>query len=70
MLYESVIQVDERLQLINNEEERVESDVKGVSGDYIRIVKPLDVEALRKQLQVMNTLSLVYSLSNSTYLTA
>ncbi|KAI9986820.1 hypothetical protein PInf_025781 [Phytophthora infestans] len=50
-LYDSVIEVDERLQLINNDKDRVATDEKGISGDYIRVIKDLDVEDLTKQLQ-------------------
>lgn len=52
MLYESVIEVDERLHILSDKEERLATDVKGVSGDFIRVAKPLDVEALKSQLQV------------------
>ncbi|RLN20764.1 hypothetical protein BBJ28_00012718 [Nothophytophthora sp. Chile5] len=50
-LYDSVIEVGERLQLVNREEDRVPSDEKGISGDYIRVTKPLDVEDLTLKLQ-------------------
>lgn len=52
MLYESVIEVDERLQVISDPKRRVASDVRGISGDYIRVTKDLDVEDLRAKLQV------------------
>ncbi|KUF91656.1 Pantothenate kinase 2 [Phytophthora nicotianae] len=50
-LYDSVIEVDERLQLVNNEKDRLPTDEKGISGDYIRVIKDLDVEDLTKKLQ-------------------
>ncbi|CEG37397.1 5-oxoprolinase [Plasmopara halstedii] len=50
-LYDSVIEVDERLQLINNEKDRLPTDEKGVSGDYIRVLKKLDVEDVTRKLQ-------------------
>ncbi|CAI5745208.1 unnamed protein product [Peronospora destructor] len=50
-LYDSVIEVDERLQLVNNEKDRLLTDEKGISGDYIRVIKDLDVEELTKKLQ-------------------
>ncbi|TMW56149.1 hypothetical protein Poli38472_008797 [Pythium oligandrum] len=53
MLYESIVEVDERLQLIANAEDSIESDVKGISGDYIRVLKELDVDDLRQKLQAI-----------------
>ncbi|CAH0518836.1 unnamed protein product [Peronospora belbahrii] len=53
-LYDSVIEVDERLQLINNEKERLETDEKGISGDYIRVMKDLDVDDITKKLQIVH----------------
>ncbi|POM68224.1 5-oxoprolinase [Phytophthora palmivora] len=50
-LYDSVIEVDERLQLVNNENDRLPTDEKGISGDFIRVIKDLDVEDLTKKLQ-------------------
>lgn len=52
MLYESVIEVDERLQVISDASARVTTDVRGVSGDYVRVKKALDVDDLRRKLQV------------------
>lgn len=52
MLYESIVEVDERLQMISDESDRVATDVKGISGDYIRVLKELDVEDLRAKLEV------------------
>uniref|UniRef100_K3WI67 5-oxoprolinase n=1 Tax=Globisporangium ultimum (strain ATCC 200006 / CBS 805.95 / DAOM BR144) TaxID=431595 RepID=K3WI67_GLOUD len=51
MLYESVIEVDERLQLISDAKDRKDTDVKGISGDYIRVAKELDRNDLREKLQ-------------------
>ncbi|KAI9911947.1 hypothetical protein PsorP6_008872 [Peronosclerospora sorghi] len=50
-LYDSVIEVDERLQLVTNEKERLPTDERGISGDYIRVIKDLDVEDLTSKLQ-------------------
>ncbi|GMF21743.1 unnamed protein product [Phytophthora lilii] len=50
-LYDSVIEVDERLQVVPNEKDRLPTDEKGISGDFIRVVKELDVEDLTKKLQ-------------------
>ncbi|TYZ66594.1 hypothetical protein PybrP1_002591 [[Pythium] brassicae (nom. inval.)] len=51
MLYESVIEVDERLQVISDPKQRVSTDVRGISGDFIRVTKALDVDDLRAKLQ-------------------
>ncbi|XP_010553896.1 PREDICTED: 5-oxoprolinase [Tarenaya hassleriana] len=54
-LYEEVIEVDERIELVLEEEE--ESDVsspslfKGVSGELVRVAKPLDEKALKLLLK-------------------
>ncbi|XP_054803487.1 5-oxoprolinase 1-like [Prosopis cineraria] len=49
-LYEEVIEVDERIELVHDKEEKRESSssslVKGISGDLVRIVKPPNEEAL------------------------
>ncbi|CAI5715102.1 unnamed protein product [Hyaloperonospora brassicae] len=50
-LYDSVIEVDERLQLVNNEKERLPTDEQGISGEYIRVIQELDVEDLTAKLQ-------------------
>lgn len=55
MLYESVIEVDERLQLISNKKDLKDTDVKGISGDFIRVAKALDVNDLRKKLKVQSS---------------
>ncbi|EEF34656.1 5-oxoprolinase 1 [Ricinus communis] len=54
-LYEEVIEVDERVQLVLDKEEVDQNSsasvVKGVSGELVRIVKPLDEEALKPLLK-------------------
>lgn len=54
-LYEEVIEVDERVELVLDDQ-TVNSDssssiVKGVSGELVRITKPLNEEALRSSLK-------------------
>uniref|UniRef100_M4B3E8 5-oxoprolinase n=1 Tax=Hyaloperonospora arabidopsidis (strain Emoy2) TaxID=559515 RepID=M4B3E8_HYAAE len=50
-LYDSVIEVEERLQLVNNEKDRLPTDEKGISGDFIRVIQELDIEDLTAKLQ-------------------
>lgn len=50
-LYDSVIEVDERLQLVNNEKDRLSTDELGISGDYVRVLKEVDVQDLTNKLQ-------------------
>ncbi|XP_065852183.1 5-oxoprolinase 1 [Euphorbia lathyris] len=56
-LYEEVIEVDERVQLLlDQDQEEAEQDssslvVKGISGELVRVVKPLDEEALKPLLK-------------------
>lgn len=54
-LYEEVVEVDERVELVQESEEENKGDalpvVKGVSGELIKIVKPLDEEVLRPLLK-------------------
>lgn len=54
-LYEEVIEVEERIELVpNTEEENQDSSaslVKGVSGELLRVVKPLNEEALKSLLK-------------------
>ena len=54
-LYEEVIEVEERIELVpNTEEENQDSSaslVKGVSGELLRVVKPLNEEALKPLLK-------------------
>lgn len=53
-LYEEVIEVDERIELVNVEEEKFNPSlpvIKGVSGELVRVLKPLDEEALKPLLK-------------------
>ncbi|XP_020222765.1 5-oxoprolinase isoform X2 [Cajanus cajan] len=55
-LYEEVVEVEERVQLVQDEEEGENQDVssslvKGISGELVRIVKPLNEEALKSVLK-------------------
>ncbi|KAJ9159725.1 hypothetical protein P3X46_025204 [Hevea brasiliensis] len=55
-LYEEIVEVDERVQLVLNEElvdqnSFSASVVKGVSGELVRVVKPLDEKALKPLLE-------------------
>lgn len=54
-LYEEVIEVDERIELVFDKEEKKsnssESVVKGISGELVRVVKPIDGDALKPLLK-------------------
>ncbi|OAY37713.1 5-oxoprolinase [Manihot esculenta] len=55
-LYEEIIEVDERVQLVLDEELVDQNScsppvVKGVSGELVRVVKPLDEKALKPLLE-------------------
>lgn len=52
-LYEEVIEVDERVELVPDAQEYPSSSplIKGVSGELVRIVKPLSEESLRPLLK-------------------
>lgn len=64
LLYESVVEVDERVQLApktngneEGEQEKVEEQErypseKGVTGEFVEIIKEPDLEKLRADLQV------------------
>ncbi|KAE9613462.1 putative 5-oxoprolinase (ATP-hydrolyzing) [Lupinus albus] len=57
-LYEEVVEVEERVQLVQTKEEEENqgassSLVKGISGELIRIVKPLNEEALKPVLKIL-----------------
>ncbi|XP_061341150.1 5-oxoprolinase 1 [Gastrolobium bilobum] len=57
-LYEEVVDVEERVQLVQDKEEEENqgassSLVKGISGELIRIVKPLNEEALKPALKIL-----------------
>ncbi|KAK8445607.1 hypothetical protein SEVIR_9G357100v4 [Setaria viridis] len=47
-LYEEVIEVDERVELV---QEGDGSSVEGISGELVRVAKPVDVEALKPLLK-------------------
>ncbi|KAL6494579.1 5-oxoprolinase [Orobanche gracilis] len=54
-LYEEVVQIDERVELVF-EEENVKSDsslsiVQGISGELVRVVRPINEEALKPLLK-------------------
>ncbi|CAK9147854.1 unnamed protein product [Ilex paraguariensis] len=54
-LYEEVIEVDERIELVLDHEELSQDSsaslVKGVSGEFVRVVKPFNEEALKPLLK-------------------
>ncbi|GFY81766.1 oxoprolinase 1 [Actinidia rufa] len=53
-LYEEVIEVDERVELVMDKEEVIHSSaslVKGVSGELVWVVKPLNAETLKPLLK-------------------
>lgn len=52
-LYEEVIEVDERVQLVVDEsgDDGLGSVVKGVSGELVRVVKPVDEQGLKPLLK-------------------
>ncbi|CAL0314007.1 unnamed protein product [Lupinus luteus] len=57
-LYEEVVEVEERVQLVQAKEEEENQYassalVKGISGELIRIVKPLNEEALKPTLKTL-----------------
>lgn len=54
-LYEEVIEVEERVELVLNKEEiqSAGSVVRGVSGELLRVVKPLNEESLRPALKIL-----------------
>lgn len=49
-LYEEVVEVDERVELVLDGE-RDDSSVEGISGELVRVGKPVDVEALKPLLK-------------------
>ncbi|BBO83830.1 5-oxoprolinase [Desulfosarcina ovata subsp. sediminis] len=52
LLYESVVEVDERLRLLRDDEDDPEAPVvRGVTGERLVVIEALDPEALRPQLQ-------------------
>ncbi|OIT01212.1 PREDICTED: 5-oxoprolinase [Nicotiana attenuata] len=57
-LYEEVVEVDERVELVLDKEGGVDLDssaslVQGVSGELVKVVKPLDEEALKPLLNAL-----------------
>ena len=53
-LYEEVIEVDERIELVQGEEKDVDSSaslIRGISGELVKVVKPLEEEALKLSLK-------------------
>ncbi|KAL5711476.1 5-oxoprolinase (ATP-hydrolyzing) [Ranunculus cassubicifolius] len=52
-LYEEVVEADERIELVrdNVEDESGEGAVKGVSGEFVRVAKELDVEGMKVVLK-------------------
>ncbi|OQR91721.1 5-oxoprolinase [Achlya hypogyna] len=52
MLYEEVVEVVERVQLVHDND-RQSNDIKGISGDYVRVLEPPNVAAIRDQLQAL-----------------
>ncbi|KAF8395101.1 hypothetical protein HHK36_019042 [Tetracentron sinense] len=54
-LYEEIIEVDERVELaLDKEEDNPDSSsllVKGISGEFVRVVKPVDEESLKPLLK-------------------
>ncbi len=52
LLYEEVIEVDERLQIVREEDERADLQVvQGITGEKLFVLKSPDLDALRPQLQ-------------------
>ncbi|XP_020085756.1 5-oxoprolinase-like [Ananas comosus] len=50
-LYEEVVEVDERIELVLDKEKDPSSSVEGISGELIRVAKPLNEEALKPLLK-------------------
>ena len=55
MLYEDVVEVDERIQFVH-ENDRRSTDIQGISGDYVRVLKKPNLELLRENLKVLTIL--------------
>ncbi|KAM0898691.1 hypothetical protein ACQ4PT_021759 [Festuca glaucescens] len=49
-LYEEVVEVDERVELVLDGE-RDDSSIEGISGELVRVGKPVDVESLKPSLK-------------------
>ncbi|ETW09164.1 hypothetical protein H310_01596 [Aphanomyces invadans] len=52
MLYEEVVEVNERVQLVFGND-RQPSDIRGISGDYVRVIMPPNLDELRVQLSAV-----------------
>ncbi|EXB81777.1 hypothetical protein L484_001352 [Morus notabilis] len=53
-LYEEVVEVDERIELVQDGEQNVDSSarvIRGVSGELVKVLKPLNEEALKPSLK-------------------
>lgn len=53
-LYEEVVEVDERIELVQDGEEDMESSVpliRGISGELVKVAKPINEEALKPLLK-------------------
>ncbi|CAA7055676.1 unnamed protein product [Microthlaspi erraticum] len=51
-LYEEVVEVDERVELaLENDDDKDDGLIKGVSGELLRVAKPFDEEALKPLLK-------------------
>lgn len=53
-LYEEVVEVDERIELVQDGEQNVDSSapvIRGVSGELVKVLKPLNEEALKPLLK-------------------
>lgn len=53
VLYQEVIEIDERVVLVPEGEAGMTGDVRGVTGERIRIEKPLDEALVQEQLQAL-----------------
>ncbi len=54
LLYEAVVEADERLRILRADEpEPEETVVRGITGDRLAVLRPLDPEALRSKLQAV-----------------
>jgi 5-oxoprolinase (ATP-hydrolysing) len=54
LLYETVVEVDERVRMLRDEEDPIQQPVvQGITGERMVVLEPLDVEALRPRLQAI-----------------
>ncbi|KAG6531015.1 5-oxoprolinase-like [Zingiber officinale] len=49
-LYEEVVEVDERIELVIDEK-NVTSSIEGISGELVKVTKPIDIDGLRYSLK-------------------